>query len=110
MENFKMIFASTDINQIHSEIATRIRLLNEMSEASLRDEMRELKTALKENPSACALLMDEDIGLLVSNLRRLTKKEITEADSKPKRTAKAKEPAVKMSAIDLAAALDDDDF
>lgn len=105
-----MIFSSNDNNQIHSEIATRIRLLNEMSEANLKDEMRELKVALKENPAACALLMDEDIGLLVSNLRRLTKKEISEAESKPKRGTKTKEPVVKMSAIDLAAALDDDDF
>jgi hypothetical protein len=105
-----MIFASTDVNEIKSEISTRIALLNNMSEADLKNEMRELKVALKENPAACALLMDEDIGALVSALRKITHKDITEAETKPKKGTKPKAEKVQLSAEQLAAALDDDDF
>lgn len=105
-----MLNSADSIEQVSSEISTRISMLNDMSEADLKNEMRDLKQALKENPSACALLMDEDIGKLVTALRRLTKKEIEQAETKPKRGTKEKVPQVKLTAEQLAAALDDDDF
>jgi hypothetical protein len=95
--------------EVASEISQRISLLNALSEADLQNEMRELKTALKENPTACALMMDEDIGLLVQALRKLTHKAITAAPVR--KTAAAKAPvAKKLTAAELAAALDDEDF
>jgi hypothetical protein len=91
-----------------SEIQKRIQMLNDMSEADLRNEMRELKTVLLANPAATSLLLDTDIGLMVQALRKITKKEIEVASSpKKKATAPAK---VKLTAEQLAAALDDDDF
>lgn len=94
--------------EVASEISQRISLLNALSEADLANEMRELKTALKENPNASALMMDEDIGLLVEALRKLTHKAIVATTTKKAGTAK---PAVKkLSAAELAAALDDEDF
>lgn len=99
--------------EVASEISQRISLLNALSEADLANEMRELKTALKENPAACSLMMDEDIGLLVEALRKLTHKAIVTASTTTRKTGTAKAPAakpVKLSAAELAAALDDDDF
>lgn len=101
--------------EVASEISQRISLLNALSEADLANEMRELKTALKENPSACALMMDEDIGLLVEALRKLTHKAIVATTTTKKATTTKKDgtakPAVKkLSAAELAAALDDEDF
>lgn len=95
-----------------SELQARIKLLNDMSEADLRNEMRDLKTTLVQNPSACALLLDEDIGLMVTALRKLTAKLVADTAAKPKstRTAAAKPAAKKLSAAELQAALDDDDF
>jgi cytochrome c553 len=105
-----VLFANQNPEEIKSEISSRIAQLNSLSEANLKEEMRELKTALKENPAACALLMDEDIGMLVSALRKLTHKDVTEAESKPKRGTKPKAEKVQLTAEQLAAALDDDDF
>lgn len=97
--------------EVASEISQRISLLNALSEADLANEMRELKIALKENPSACALMMDEDIGLLVEALRKLTHKAITAASTTSRKTGTAAKPAAKkLSAAELAAALDDEDF
>ncbi len=108
-----MIFATQNPEEIKSEISSRIALLNNMSEASLRDEMRELKTALKENPSACALLLNEDIGTMVTALRKITAKAMTastEAKAKTTRASTAKPTVKKLTAAELAAALEDDDF
>lgn len=96
--------------EVASEISQRISLLNALSEADLANEMRELKIALKENPSACALMMDEDIGLLVEALRKLTHKAITAASTSKKVGTAAKPAVKKLSAAELAAALDDEDF
>jgi hypothetical protein len=38
--------------------------------------MADLKKALKENPAACTLLLEEDIGAMVQSLYRLTNKAI----------------------------------
>jgi ATP adenylyltransferase/5',5'''-P-1,P-4-tetraphosphate phosphorylase II len=105
------MFATNTPEETISEISKRIEMLNAMSEADLKTEMTSLKQALKENPAACALMKDEDVGLLVTALRKLTNKAITETE-KPKRgTAASKAPAVKkLTAAELAAALEDEDF
>lgn len=90
------------------EISLRIQALLNIGEEDLKDEMRELKQALMENPAACSFLKEEDIGLLVASLRRITHVAITEA-SVPKPRAK-KEKQKQLTAAELAAALDDEDF
>ena len=90
------------------EISARIAQLLSFNEVDLKDEMRELKSAIMENPAACAFLKEEDIGLLVSSLRKITHVDITEA-STPKPRAK-KPKTVQLTAEELAKALDDEDF
>lgn len=96
--------------QVASEISQRIAQLEGMLPENLKSEMVELKKALLENPAACLLLKDEDIGALVTHLRKLTNTAIISAAA-GKTTAK-KEKAVKpMNAVDLAKALNEvDDF
>jgi len=92
-----------------SELSVRINQLNAMSDADLKIEMQELKTAIKENPAACSLLLPEDIGQMVAALRRVTGFAIQQAISKPTKrgTSKAK---TQLTPEQLAAALDDEDF
>lgn len=91
------------------EISLRITNLLNIGEENLKDEMRELKQALMENPAACSFLKEEDIGLLVSTLRKITHVDITEASS-PKKKTTTKPKQKQLTAEELAAALDDEDF
>lgn len=62
-----------NIDQIREKIA----LLGTTEEGlPLDTAMRNLKVALKQNPAACSLMLDEDIGLCVAALRRMTNKNI----------------------------------
>jgi len=89
-----------------SELSTRISQLEAISGEDLKNEMAALKATLIENPAACLLIKEEDIGLLVTNLRRILSISVASAA-----TAKEKKPAAakakKLSAEELAAALDD---
>lgn len=80
------------ISQLASEIQTRIAALEGLFEDSLVGEMEALKVVLKANPSAAALMRDEDIGLLVVALRRIVQADIEEAttEKKTKRQPKQK--------------------
>jgi len=46
---------------------------------SLRKAMDNLKGALKANPAACAALLPEDIGAMVSVLKKITGRDIEDA-------------------------------
>ena len=94
--------------QVHSEIATRISLLESLSENDLKSEMDDLTVALIQNPEACMLLLPEEIGKTVIALRRIVGTAVATA-STPKTRAK-KETAKRMTQEELAAALDDEDF
>lgn len=95
--------ATPEISQLAAEIRTRIENLESLFEDSLVGEMDALKATLVENPSAAALLKDEDIGLLVKNLMRTVTTAVQEAiTSKTKKPAKSKE---KLSPEQIAAAL-----
>lgn len=73
-------------------IKQRIAELEEMSDEDLKSAMSDLKRALKENPSAVAIMLPEDVGLMVRALRRITG-EAVEAAAK-KKTSKTKAPKV----------------
>lgn len=53
------------------DISTRIHELDELIDEDLKGAMSELKKALLDNPSACELLLDSDIGNMVASLRRM---------------------------------------
>lgn len=53
------------------DISTRIYELDELIDEDLKGAMSELKKALLDNPSACELLLDSDIGNMVASLRRM---------------------------------------
>ena len=96
--------------QVYSEISQRIKTLEAMSGDSLKDEMVDLKKALLENPQACMLLLPEEIGSLVSSLRKITGIAIATASAKTSKKKEPKASAKKMTPEELAAALDDEDF
>ena len=96
--------------QVYSEISQRIKTLEGMSGDDLKNEMMDLKKALLENPQACMLLLPEEIGSMVSHLRKITGIAIATASAK---TSKKKEPKAagkKLTAQELADALNDEDF
>ena len=94
--------------QICSDITLKIRALEALSGDDLKSEMSALKRAIMENPQACALLLPEDIGVMVSSLRKIVGTAIVAASTK--KTAAKKPAQKKMTAAELAAALDDEDF
>ena len=96
--------------QVYSEISQRIKTLEGMSGDDLKNEMMDLKKALLENPQACMLLLPEEIGSLVSSLRKITGIAIATASAKTKKAPGEKKAAKKMTPEELAAALEDEDF
>lgn len=71
------------------EIQLRIKQLEELSGTDLKSEMDDLKMTLLKNPSACELLLPEDIGLLVRGIKRIVYVAKTTA-TKPERIQKKK--------------------
>ena len=96
--------------QKYSEISLRIKQLEDLSGDDLKNEMMNLKKALLENPQACMLLLPDEIGSMVSALRKVTGIAIATASAKTKKTGEKKPAAKKMTAEELAAALEDEDF
>ncbi len=102
-------------DQTASDLSIRIQNLqtqiNEGMEGSdIKAEMDDLKRSLMENPAACLLLKDEDIGTLVQAYRKIVGIAIAEASSTKPRKAPAAKKTKQMTAEELAAALDDPDF
>ena len=97
---------NTNAEQTYSEISARISQLESLSKEDLKNEMQDLKKALMENTEACSLMKPEDIGLLVKHLVQITGIAIVSAS-----TAKKEKKAVKkLSAEELADALNSDEF
>jgi len=100
-----------DIEQKASEISLRIKSLADFDGVSLKEEMAALKQALLENPSACSLLHDEDLGLAVAALRRMVGVAVAAASASKKGEAKPKQK--KLTAAELAklmSEVSDDEF
>lgn len=93
-----------------TEISERISQLETLMGDDLRNEMSSLKQAIMENPSACALLHDQDIGKLVTALRNITGQALVSAEAKKKPATKSKaveKSGKKMTQEELLSALDD---
>lgn len=78
------------------EIRARIKSLEGYIGPELRAEMDSLRTALLENPAACALLMPEDIGALADAHRRKLGIAVAQAAAS-KKPAAGKSSIAKMS-------------
>jgi hypothetical protein len=103
--------ANSNISQLASEIQSRISVLEGLFAESLDGEMDALKACIIENPSAAALLKDEDVGLLVKALRRTVSVAATEAAAEKKPGAKKAAAAkVKLTPAQIQAALDEEGF
>lgn len=103
--------ASPEISQLASEIQSRIANLESLFEEALDGEMDALKACLIENPSAAALLKDEDVGMLVKSLRRTVTVAATEAaEEKKKGGKKTSTGKTKLTPEQIQAALDEEGF
>lgn len=65
-----------------SDLSQRIEALKDLAGEDLAGAMKDLQTALIQNPSAVALMLPEDIGEMVIALRRLTGLAIAMASEK----------------------------
>ena len=71
--------------------------------------MEKLSELLLANPQACLYLLDEDLGLAVRALRKMTdnKVAIDMGKAKPRKSSADTGGSRKLSAAEMAAALDD---
>ena len=71
------------------EIKSRIDRLASLSGLDLKLAMDGLKSLILANPSACTQLLPEDVGDMVSALRKMTSNEKATVMAAPKRASKA---------------------
>lgn len=71
--------AAPEIQQGYRDIKGRVEELSETDDDDLADAMSQLKKSLLANPSACLLMLDEDIGKMTIALRRLTQEALVAA-------------------------------
>jgi hypothetical protein len=93
--------------QICSELQQRISQLCNFEGETLKTEMQQLKKALLENPEACLLLHEEDVGTMVAALRKNLGIAIASSAKEKKPSAK-KAPKV-LTGEDLKKALEESD-
>ena len=96
--------SNSEMEQIKSEISAGIQLLCNFDGDSLKCEMQALKKTLTENPAACSLLLEEDIGLAVAALRRMVGIAVSEANAPKSKSSKSK--SKKLTPEELKAQLD----
>lgn len=82
--------AAPEIQQGYRDIKGRVEELADTDDDDLADAMSQLKKSLLANPSACLLMLDEDIGKMTIALRRLTQEALVAAtkEKAPKGTGK----------------------
>lgn len=90
-------------------IQQRIQDMSELEDGTaIRLEMEQLSEMLLANPSACLYLLDEDLGLCVRALRKMTNNRVAADMGRAKTTKKAASSLSKpLTAADIQAALDD---
>lgn len=90
-------------------IQQRIQDMSELEDGTaIRLEMEQLSEMLLANPSACLYLLDEDLGLCVRALRKMTNNRVAADMGRAKTTKKASTSLSKpLTAADIQAALDD---
>ena len=89
------------------EIKSRIDRLASLSGLDLKLAMDGLKALILANPSACTQLLPEDVGDMVSALRKMTSNEKAAVMAAPKRASSKKEAPSILAPDDLDALLGD---
>lgn len=79
----------TNTQQQYAGIRAKIDDLESRMGSDLKVAMEELKIALRSNPEACELMLDEDIGEMVKALRRMTMQDVIETKEPGKKKPKA---------------------
>lgn len=90
-----MIPENAEDAQAYVDIKTKIHNLEAMFDDDLKNAMSDLKQALKKNPNATELMLDADVGKMVTALRRMTHVAQVEATTKAKPGRKKSEPKAK---------------
>lgn len=80
--------------QAFVDIKTRIHNLEDLMDDDLKNAMAELKQALKKNPNASELLLDSDVGKMVTSLRRMAHVAVVAA-KEPKKPGRKTTPKAK---------------
>ena len=95
--------------QAFVDIKTRIHNLEDLMDDDLKNAMTELKQALKKNPNASELLLDSDVGKMVTSLRRMAHVAVVAAKEpkKPGRKTTPKAKDVQLTAEQVNAAFDE---
>ena len=88
------------------EIKSRIDRLASLSGLDLKLAMDGLKSLILANPSACTQLLPEDVGDMVSALRKMTSNEKAAVMAAPKRASSKAAPSI-LAPDDLDALLGD---
>lgn len=108
-EEFKA--APLEVQQGYRDIKGRVMSLSGTDDDDLAGAMSELKKALLQNPNACLLMLDEDIGRMTIALRRVTQEAIvegTKAKTEKKPGTKTKKTSqVPLSAEDMQKVFDE---
>lgn len=67
-----------EVQQVYANLLEKINNLEHLMGDDLKNAMTNLKKGLMENPDACELMLDEDIGEMVKALRRITMQAVIE--------------------------------
>lgn len=99
---------NAEIRNAYAEIAAKIDELAELSTTELTGAMSALKKSLMQNPAACELMLDEDLGKMVTALRRIVGEEIVAKKAEKSLGKKPKANSLANMSVDdlLAAAAD----
>lgn len=74
----KILTEDAEAQQQYANLREKIDALEDRAGEDLKNSMTILKKALMENPAACELMLDEDIGEMVKALRRITMQDVIE--------------------------------
>ena len=111
LEREEYIAAPDEVKQGYRDIKGRVLALSATEDDDLALAMTELKKALLQNPNACLLMLDEDIGKMTLALRRLTQEALvegTKAKAEKKPGVKSKKTAqIPLSAEDMQKVFDE---
>lgn len=90
-----------------AEIKERIERLTTLKDFDLKQAMDGLKALILANPSACSLLLPEDVGEMVTALRRMTGNAKAEIMAAPKRGGRKASTTTTLAPEALDALLED---
>lgn len=89
--------ATEETRKSYKDIRNLVDSLKDTEDNDLANAMTDLKKSLIQNPSACMLMLDEEIGSMTIALRRLTQEAMVAAIKEPKEKKVAKDKVMKLN-------------